>query len=40
MGHDSGPKRLTNLTLYGILSHTIMPAWPAHLLSILSNISG
>jgi hypothetical protein len=37
LGHDSGTKRLTPLTLYGILIHTFMPAWPAHLLLILSK---
>jgi len=38
MGHDSGTKRLTVLTLYGILIHTFVPTWPAHLLLILSKI--
>jgi len=32
MGQDSGSKRLTYLTLYGILSHPFVPTWPAHLL--------
>jgi hypothetical protein len=35
MRHDSGSKRLTYLTLYGILSHTFVPALLAHLMSIL-----
>ena len=32
LGHDSGSKRLTYLTSYGILSHTFVPALLAHLL--------